>query len=73
MDKFLQAVGYYTVEILQKLALVQAVWIGSPMGQAVIPYFAKAPEQIQVVAKQVAKASPLPRCIKVEGRKVCEK
>jgi hypothetical protein len=70
MDKFLQAIGYYTVEILQKMALVQAVWIGSPLGTATAPYFAKAPEVVEQAAKSVKAA---PKCINLDGRRVCEK
>jgi uncharacterized protein YcfJ len=76
MDKFLQATGYYTVEILQKLALVQAVWLGSPIGQATAPYFAKAPAIVAQIesAKPVTevKRSPKAKCRTIDGKKMCE-
>lgn len=74
MDKFLQATGYYTVEILQKLALVQAVWLGSPIGQATAPYFAKAPAIVAQIesAKPVEKSAPKANCRTIDGKKMCE-
>jgi hypothetical protein len=73
MDKFLQATGYYTVEILQKMALIQAVWSGSPLGQATAPYFAKAPAIVAQIENTKPATKTAPKCITIGKKQVCEK